>query len=112
MEELSVVSVASYCAFNVLAFYQKLHLKYYRGGKGFETLLALSAFAATATGITYLVWYGVQVVWWAPVLVFLIGLATAFASVFIERIVSPMLISMSAFILWPVFAYLMFTNIP
>jgi hypothetical protein len=113
MQVLSWTSIGFYCLFGIFAFYQKLHVKNFRGAsQGFALVLNISAFLAMLTGFAYLVYYGWQVIWWAPVLIFGIGLLASIVGLLVERIVGPATLSLLAFIGWPVSAYFMFSFVP
>ena len=113
MGALSLGSVGFYCIFSIFVFYQQLHVKNFRGSsQWFALILNLSAFVGMITGIAFLAYYGWQVVWWAPIVIFSIGLLAKVAGVFIERAVGSMTLSLAGFLGWPVSAYLMFNHIP
>ena len=113
MQTLSWPSIASYCAFAVFIFYQQLHVKTFQGGsQSFALALNASAFAGMVTGLAYLVYYGWSVVWWAPTLIFSIGLLVVIPAFLVERFVGSLALSLSGFIGWPICAYLMFHYMP
>jgi hypothetical protein len=113
MESLSWMSVLFYCLFCTFVYYQQLHIRHFQGAsKAFELLLSLSAFAGLITGVVYLVYYGWTVVWWAPMVIFVIGILFTFIGVFIEQLLGKLTLSFLGFIGWPVCAYLMFHYVP
>ena len=114
MQALSWTSVAFYSAFGIFAFYQQLHGKNFRGeSQVFSLALNISAFASMLTGVAYLVYYGWSVVWWAPIVIFVIGLLAAGVLGFLlERLVGALALSLGGFIGWPVCAYFMFHYVP
>jgi len=114
MQALSWTSVAFYIAFGIFAFYQQLHGKHFRGASQvFSLVLNISAFASMLTGVAYLVYYGWSVVWWAPILIFVIGILAAGGLGFLlERLVGALALSLGGFIGWPVCAYFMFYYVP
>ena len=114
MQTLSWPSIAFYSAFSIFVFYQQLHRKNFKGAsQSFALVLSISAFASMLTGLAYLLYYGWSVVWWAPILIFVIGsLASSILGFVVERIVGPFVISLSGFIGWPVCAYFMFSYVP
>lgn len=113
MTSLSWPSVAFYCAFGIFVFYQQLHAKNFQGASQvFGLLLNLSAFLGMLTGFAYLIYYGWNVVWWAPILIFIIGLVVSFLGFFVERIVGMFTISLAGFVGWPLCAYFMFKYVP
>jgi hypothetical protein len=64
------------------------------------------------TGIAYLIYYGYSVVWWAPVIIFVIGIVASILGFFLERIIGSLAVSLGGFIGWPICAYLMFRYVP
>lgn len=106
-------SIGFFCLFGVFIFYQRLHIQQYRGASaGFLSLLVASTTLGGLTGVAYLIYYGWAVNWWAPLIIFLMGLAAAMVGVVLEQLVGAFAWSMTAFIGWPVAAYLMFAYIP
>ena len=113
MSSLSWPSIAFYCAFGIFVFYQQLHVKYFRGASQiFGLILSLSAFLGMLTGLAYLVYYGWHVVWWAPLIIFVIGILVSMLGYFIERLVGKFTLSFVGFVGWPVCAYFMFAYVP
>lgn len=113
MQALSWPSIGFYCLFSIFIFYQQLHVKNFRGSsQSFALALNISAFIALLVGLGYLIYYGWHVVWWAPVLIFVIGLVASTLGFFVERIVGSTTLSMSAFVGWPICAYFMFSYVP
>lgn len=113
MQTLSWPSIAFYCVFGIFVFYQQLHVKNFRGAsQSFALALSISAFAGMLTGLIYLVYYGWSVVWWAPVVVFAIGLLASVLGFLVERVVGSLALSLGGFIGWPASAYFMFHYIP
>jgi hypothetical protein len=113
MSVLSWGSIAAYCAFSNFVFYQQLLAKRCRGSnQQLRFALSTSALLATLTGIIYLVYYGWSEAWWAPIVIFIIGLASAVVGLMLESAVGIFALGLSAFAGWPVCAYLMFTLMP
>lgn len=113
MHALSWPSIGFYSLFAIFVFYQQLHVKDFHGSsQGFALALNVSALLGTLTGLAYLVYYGWHVVWWAPIVIFVIGILAALLGGFVERIVGSMALSMSAFVAWPICAYFMFIYVP
>lgn len=113
MPTLSWPSIAAYCLFGIFVFYQQLHVKNFRGASQvFAMVLNISAFAGMLTGLVYLVYYGWVVVWWAPVVIFIIGLLASLVGLIFERAAGSLALSLGGFVGWPVSAYLMFHYIP
>jgi hypothetical protein len=106
-------SVLFYCLFEVFLYYQQLHLRGFRGkSQIFKLVLTLSLLLAILTGITYLIYYGWAVVWWAPIIIFAIGFIFTLLAVFLEQIFGVYFLSIVGFLAWPMCAYLMFRFIP
>lgn len=113
MESLSWMSVLFYCLFGTFVYYQQLHIRDFQGAsKAFALLLSLSAFSGMITGVVYLIYYGWTVVWWAPMVIFVIGILFTFIGVFIEQLLGKFTLSFLGFIGWPVCAYFMFSYVP
>ena len=113
MQAISWPSVAFYCAFGIFVFYQQLHVKTFRGAsQAFLLALNLSAVIGMLTGLVYLVYYGWSVVWWAPLVIFAIGLAASMLGFLVERVVGSLALSLGAFAGWPVCAFFMFQYVP
>jgi hypothetical protein len=113
LQYLSWPSVAAYCAFGIFVFYQQWHVKNFGGAsQAVAFALTVSAFAGMVTGVAYLAYYGWAVVWWAPCVIFVLGLAASLLGFLLERIVGPYALSLVGFVGWPISAYLMFKHIP
>ena len=113
LEALPLSTAIFYCLFSTFVYYQQLHLKNFRGAsKVFESVLSLFAFAGMITGLVFLIYYGWTVVWWAPVVLFIISLFFQLIANLIERITGPFFLSLTGFLAWPVCAYLMFNSLP
>ena len=121
MQSISWLSVLFYCLFGMFVFYQQLqvrgfemhpHLRGLRGSSnGFEAILKLSVFAGRITGLAYLIYYGWTGVWWAPILIFVLGLLFTIVGVFVERLLGSFALSLLGFIGWPLCAFAMFKHI-
>lgn len=71
MTVLSWPSIIFYCLFSVFVFYQQLHGKNFQGSSPVMGLIInASGFLGMVTGIIYLVYYGWNIAWWAPLVVF------------------------------------------
>jgi hypothetical protein len=113
MQALSWSSIGFYCLFGIFVFYQQLHIENFRGSsQGFDLALNISSFLGMFTGLAYLVYYGWHVVWWASIVIFVIGIVAATLGVLVERTFGAMTLSTSAFIGWPICAYFMFSYVP
>lgn len=113
MEHLAWQSIATYCLFSIFVFYQQLHAKNFKGGsEAFGLALSFSGFSGMLTGIAYLIYYGWSVVWWAPIVIFIFGLATSIPGYFLERLIGRFTISFLGFVGWPACAYFMFLLVP
>ena len=113
MKNFEVLNLLYCCLFTMFVFYQQLHLRDFRGAsKTFELVLSVFAFSGMIVGLIYLIIYGIKVIWWAPLVVFIISLAFQFIAFSVERLVGMFSISLIGFIGWPLFAFLMFITIP
>ncbi|MFI9651505.1 hypothetical protein [Guyparkeria halopsychrophila] len=113
METLSLPSIAFYCLFSVFIFYQQLHVKNFRGAsEGFRFLLTISSFLGLLTGFAYLGYYGWSVVWWAPFIIFILGILAAILGGLLERVGGALALSLAGFVGWPISASLMFQYVP
>ncbi len=113
MQNLSLSSIGFYCIFAIFVFYQQLHAKNFKGAsQALPLAINISALLGMITGISYLLYYGWTVAWWAPIPILIVGVAAAMAGVVIERLVGVITLSFSAFVGWPICAYLMFYYIP
>ena len=114
MQTISWPSIAFYCVFGIFVFYQQLHVKHFQGAsQSFALALNISAFAGLLTGLVYLLYYGWSIVWWVPIVIFVIGLvASSVLGFLIERIVGSLALSVGGFIGWPICAYFMFSYVP
>ena len=114
MEVISWSSALFYMFFGIFVYYQQLHVRDFQGeSQLFNLLLTLSAFAGMLTGLAYLLVYGWTVVWWAPVLIFLISVvAGTTVGVIVESVVGKHALSLLGFVGWPLCAYWMFQAIP
>lgn len=113
MESLSWMSALFYCLFCTFVYYQQLHVRDFHGAsKAFELVLSISAFAGIITGLVYLIYYGWTVVWWTPIVIFVMGLLFTVIGVVIEQLVGKSTLSLLGFIGWPVCAYFMFHYLP
>lgn len=113
MENFEALNLLYYCLFGTFVYYQQLHAKNFKGSSQiFEMVLSVSAFIGMLVGFGYLIYYGYLVVWWAPLVILIIGILFQFIGSIIERLVGQFTISLLGFVAWPLFAYLMFKTIP
>lgn len=113
MSSLSWPSIAFYCVFGIFVFYQQLHAKHFRGAnQTFGLILSISAFLGMLTGFAYLIYYGWYVTWWAPIIIFVLGILASMCGFIVERVVDRFQLSFAGFVAWPVCAYFMFAYVP
>lgn len=113
MQAILWSSALFYCGFGIFVFYQQLHIKNFHGASQMMLLaLNLSAAGGVLTGLAYLIYYGWSVVWWAPVIIFVLGLIASIFGFFAERLVGSLALSLIAFVGWPVCAFFMFYFVP
>jgi hypothetical protein len=113
MSLLSWPSIGCYCLFSIFVFYQQLHAKNFRGAsEAFGLILSISAFLGMLTGFAYLGYYGWSVVWWGPIVIFILGILSLIVGFALERALGALTLSLAGFIVWPISAYFMFQYIP
>ncbi len=113
MEHLAWPSIGLYCVFSVFVNYQQLHASNFHGAsEAFGFFLNIFAFAGMVIGLSYLVYYGWKVVWWAPFVIFVLGILSFVPGLFLERIFGKNALSLLGFIVWPICAYYMFMLVP
>jgi len=113
MGSLSPASISCFCMFSTFVYYQQLHARDFRGeSQLFLFALSIFAFVGMVVEVGYLVYYGWHVVWWAPFAILAISLVVGRVAFFVEKAVGALAISLAGFVIWPVFAYLMFRYIP
>jgi len=78
----------------------------------FQTVITTIGFLGMVVQYGFLIYYGITVVWWAPFIVFLIGLVAKIPLNFIETLIDQLYLVFFGFVLIPLFGYLMFTTIP
>jgi hypothetical protein len=99
--------------FSIFVFYQQLHVKNFNGAsRTFPLFLNFSALLGMLVGIAFLLYYGWNVVWWAPIVILVIGVVTTIFGVFVERLVGATVISVAGFVGWPICAFFMFHFMP
>ena len=103
--------------FSTFAYYQSLHATNFRGAsKGFWFILSLSASVAMICGLVFLVYYGWNVRWYLPILLFVLGLVVKAVWFAVEASLKnrdlPFLLSLVGFVAWPIAAVFMFRSVP
>ena len=114
MEYFYWESIGMYCVFFSFIFFQWRHLKYFEGASQvFLQLLTWAVFLGMTILVAYLIYYGFITIWWAPLVIFFIGLIV---NTFIGGMLLGMMglhsLSLLGFMVWPVCAYYMFTLLP
>jgi hypothetical protein len=113
MEYITWETTLMYCLFSMFIHYQERHLLIFNGSLWrVETLLGLSTIAGEITRIVYLVKYAYQILWWVPIIIWIIGILSHKISKSLEKIVGGLIISLLGFIGWPICAYFMFYFMP
>lgn len=113
MEYLSWPSIIFYCLFGNFVYYQQLHVRDFKGAsQTFLLVLNISTFTGMLSGFAFLIYYGWTVVWWAPIVIFILGIFATIAGVLLEKVVGAFSLSMAGFIGWPVCAAFMFYYVP
>lgn len=108
------ISVAAYLGFSLFLYYQRLHLRDFRGGSAkAASALAMSTTIATLVGIGYLLASAWYVAWWMPLFLIALGIITVpLVGAILERAVGQFVISMAGFVGLPVCGVLMSWAIP
>ncbi len=113
MEAFSWPSILFYCLFSAFLFYQQIHMKNFQGASQYFLLaLNISVLAGTVTWFAYIIYYGWTISWWAPFVIFVIGLVFMQLVFLLERVVGVLALSISGFVGWPFSAILMFWLLP
>ena len=114
MDALTVQTLILYSVMAILLFQQKLHLKNFHGASQiFGLLLGLSATLGTVTGLVFLFYFGWKASWVGALVLSVVGILSAgLLSVFLERLIGHLLLSLNAFVLWPTCAFILFQNVP
>jgi hypothetical protein len=81
------------------------------GGVG-EKLIGVSIIAGALTNILFLVYFGIQVAWWASLVLLALFIPFLIIGVVAERIIGRLGLVFTGFVGWPTCAYFMFTNVP
>ena len=115
--DMPVTLIVSYAVFSFLGFYQKLHIKNFKGGSQ-VFLLSLNLFTLIATvfGVGFLLYYGYRVSWVESAVLFGVALVIQFVWFPIEAKLglrnSYFIFSLSGFLIMPICAYFMWASLP
>lgn len=114
MANFDLWNVLFFCVFFLFVFYQEVYFKNCRAssGKLFDLFGGIFTILGLLTGLVYFIIYAIQVVWWAPFLLFLFAILSILIGVLAERIIGVTGLTILAFPGWPLVAYFMFTSIP
>lgn len=114
MKNFETLNVIYFCLFWIFVWYQNIQSKRTAGiQQTYSMILTFTSSIGMLIGFGYLIYYGINVVWWVPFLLFiLIGVCQVVIEKFLGNILNKALMSILGFIAWPIFAYLMFTTIP
>jgi hypothetical protein len=113
MEYFDAYNVLYFVLFWTFINYQHKHLQNFNGRSVIvEFLLSIYTIVGMIVSLIFLAYYGIMVVWWAPFVLFIIGIIGMSFMVFIKRIIGLEVLSILGFLICPVFAYLMFATIP
>jgi hypothetical protein len=116
-ENMPPLLIITWSLFTIFAFYQKLHIRDFRGAsQGFLLMLNLSAFGAMIFAVIFLIYYGITVKWFLPIILLIIGLVIKFVWFAIEAQLKkewiPYFFSILGFIGWPICAVIMIICLP
>lgn len=109
--------LVSYTLFSLFGFYQKLHIKNFKGAsQGFLLALNLFVLVATIYGLGFLLYYGYTVSWVQAILLFVVSLLIQFVWFPIEAMLRikelHIYLSLGGFIVLPVCAVFMWLSLP
>ncbi len=115
--DMSITLLTSYAAFSFFGFYQKLHIKNFRGAsQSFLLVLNLFTLAATAFGVGFLLYYGYTVSWVEAAILFGVAFAIKFIWFPIEAKLglrnSYFMFSLAGFVIMPICVYFMWVALP
>lgn len=107
----------AYTIYNFFAFYQKLHVKNFRGSsQGFLLVLNIFALATTLFGIGFLIYWGWNVSWLQAIAVFVVALVIQSIWFFFEAKLglreSYFVVSLIGFLVIPVSGVFMWFALP
>ncbi len=101
-----------YLIFSIFAFHQKIHFRSFRGSsRAFESFLGASALLGSIAGLAYLAYYGWNISWLGAGILFALSMIGILVTSPLEKIVPSFFISTVGIIVWPIFTYLMFSNL-
>jgi hypothetical protein len=113
MENFETWNVLYYVLFLTFINYQQKHYQNFRGHSVVgEFILGLYAYGGMIVALTFLVYYGFTVEWWAPFVLFLMGIIGMSIMVLVQQIIGLEILSILGFIIVPITGYLMFDTIP
>ncbi len=117
MKELPWSVVVPFCILSFFIYYQQLHINYFRGSsqRAFY-ILAFSSFIGFFTGIVFLFYYGIKVIWWAPLILLAISILFKFITTCLEILflgeLARFIFSITGLLVWPICAIFLFINTP
>lgn len=113
LKAIPIPLIIAYSFFAYFAYYQKLHFRDFHGrSQNFRAFLMLFTFASSLFGMGFMIYYAFTVKWWAPVVLFCVGLVTFAPLMAIERLMPPWILSLLGFIFVPVCGVLMVLFLP
>jgi len=115
--DMPISLILSYAAFSFFGFYQKLHIKNFRGAsQTYLLVLNLFTLAATIFGVGFLFYYGYKVNWAEAAILFGVAFAIKLIWFPIEAKLglrnSYFLFSLAGFVIMPVCAYFLWAALP
>ena len=113
MENFETWNVLYYVLFWTFINYQQKHYQNFRGHSVVgEFILGIYAYGGMIVALTFMVYYGFTVVWWAPFVLFLMGIIGMSIMVVVKQLIGLEILSILGFIIVPITGYLMFATIP
>ena len=114
---MSVSLIISYAVFSFFGFYQKLHIKNFKGAsQAFLLVLNLFTLTARVFSVGFLLYYGYEVSWVESAVLLGVGFSVKFIWFPIEAKLglhdSYFIFSLTGFVIIPVCAYFMWAALP
>lgn len=98
-----------YGIFSVFAAFQKFCIRDFQGQNiVYKNILSLFSLLTSLFGVSFLIFYGFEKVWWAPFILFGVGLLAFIPLGLIERLIPMWILGMASFIVIPVCGLLLF----
>lgn len=105
-------AAAWYAAFTVFLNFHLMHARSFRGAsRNFATALSLSSMLGFVVGVVYLLAYGWMISWLVAAGLVALSFLARVASITLELMLEQWVLSLVAFVGWPLCAYFMFRQL-